>query len=413
MNRRRFLSYTASAAASLALPTEARFTLEQGLWNKCRQPLPDELKRHPAIAGLAGAFDATQVWDCHVHIFGNGKSGGGIWLNPSFAKPLNPINAARKAMFMSGGCIGADDAGADARMISELAARVRELPKGAKAMVLAFDAAYREDGERADDWTMFNVPDAYAAKVARAQPDVFEWLASIHPYRKDAIAALNWAKQNGARGVKWLPPAMGIDLRHEKCLAFYAQLARLNMPLLTHVGEEKAVPGAGRYDLSNPLLLRVPLDAGVRVIAAHCATAGESDDLDAPERTREKVSDFELFTRLMGEARYQGKLFGDISAVSLISRADALGTIVSRGDWHGRLLNGSDYPLPGVMPLISVKKMASEGLLDEGLVDVLAKVREHNALLFDLALKVALRKDGKRLAASVFETRRFFTSSAL
>jgi uncharacterized protein len=408
MNRRHFLAAGVGLAMFAAAPAEARFSFDEGLKNRCRRPLPKHLREHPLVAGLRNQFDSKSVWDCHVHLYGNGKSRRGIWLSPGFAEPISPIAMVRKSMFISGGCLGRDDAGADQRMIDELAVRVGELPKGAKAMLLAFDGAYDEDGTWNQASTTFKVPDAYAAAVAKARPEHFEWIASIHPYRADAVEALQWAKANGARAVKWLPPAMGIDLRHPKSLAFYDALVRLDVPLLTHAGEEKAVPGAERYELSNPLMLRAPLDAGVRVIAAHCASAGRSDDLDQPEKTRDTVPDFELWQRLMSERRYEGRLFGDISAISLISRAGALEPLLARDDWHHRLLNGSDYPLPGVMPLISTRKLGEAGLLAAKDVPVLIELREYNALLFDLALKAALRYQGKGFSASVFETRGFF-----
>ena len=78
------------------------------------------------------------------------------------------------------------------------------------------------------------------------------------------------------------------------------------------------------------------------------------------------------------------------------------------GDWAGRLLNGSDYPLPGIMPLYSPRQLADGGLLDTADVAPLGALRGHNALLFDFVLKRRLRAGGRRLAAAVFETRRFF-----
>ena len=47
-------------------------------------------------------------------------------------------------------------------------------------------------------------------------------------------------------------------------------------------------------------------------------------------------------------------------------------------------------------------------MLPEAAVPVLETLREHNPLLFDLVLKRQLRAGYQRLAASIFETRRFF-----
>jgi mannonate dehydratase len=86
----------------------------------------------------------------------------------------------------------------------------------------------------------------------------------------------------------------------------------------------------------------------------------------------------------------------------------ALAKVIEREDWHPRLLNGSDYPLPGIMPLFSLDFLASLGLIEESAKPVLRELREHNALLFDFVLKRHLRSNGKALSGSVFETRRFF-----
>ena len=104
--------------------------------------------------------------------------------------------------------------------------------------------------------------------------------------------------------------------------------------------------------------------AGVRVDVAHCARADS----------------FELFARRMGERRYEKHLFGDISAMTQRNRAGpALARVLEEEAWHPRLLNGSDYPLPGVM----------------------REIRLHNPLLFDVVLKAAgLARSSRREGSS-------------
>lgn len=63
--------------------------------------------------------------------------------------------------------------------------------------------------------------------------------------------------------------------------------------------------------------------------------------------------------------------------------------------WPGRLLNGSDSPLPGVMPLFSASGMADMGLIEADAVSFLQEIRAHNPLLFAFALKRLLRLEGK------------------
>ncbi|MGH8722370.1 MAG: hypothetical protein ACREU4_10320, partial [Burkholderiales bacterium] len=135
---------------------------------------------------------------------------------------------------------------------------------------------------------------------------------------------------------------------------------------------------------------------------------GQDRDLDLGD-SGPAVDSFELFARLMGEARYAGRVFGDISAMTQVNRAGgSLARVLEREEWHARLLNGSDYPLPGLMPIFSVDYLVSLGLLDAAAAPVLTEIRKHNPLLFDFVLKRTLRRRGKRLGAGVFETRGFF-----
>ena len=174
-------------------------------------------------------------------------------------------------------------------------------------------------------------------------------------------------------------------------------------PLIVHGGEEKAVPGAGRDDFGNPLLLRAALAEGVSVIVAHAASLGDADDLDRPSRRASAA--FDLFARLMDE-EHGHLLRADISAVFQINRRPAVWrTLFERDDWHGRLVNGSDYPLPGVLPLTSPQRLVDAGLLAPASVPLLLRVREHNPLLFDFMLKRELRLGSRRLPAAIFEAR--------
>jgi mannonate dehydratase len=201
---------------------------------------------------------------------------------------------------------------------------------------------------------------------------------------------------------------MGIDPAAPRCVPFYDALRRHNLPLITHAGAELAVVGDDWDDYGNPLRLRAALEAGVRVVIAHCASLGEDRDLDRGEHGP-YVPSFALFERLMNEPRYEQNLGGDISALTQLNRAHpALARVLEEERWHARLLNGSDYPLPGVMPITSVDYLVSLGLLRESAGAVLKEIRSYNPILFDFALKRTLRSNGKALSAQVFETRRFF-----
>ena len=132
---------------------------------------------------------------------------------------------------------------------------------------------------------------------------------------------------------------------------------------------------------------------------------GEDRDLDRGTNGP-YVDSFSLFVRVF--ERY-ANCYGDVSAMTQVNRAGpALARVIESDAWHARLLNGSDYPLPGVMPIFSVDYLVSLGLLEAAAAPVLREIRLHNPLLFDFVLKRQLRSNGTSLAASVFETRNFF-----
>ena len=365
-------------------------------------------QRSELVRGAFQGLDLQQVWDSHAHLVGIGDSPSGIYLNPRMYSTLHPAHFLRRLAFLNAGCAyDLEGRSIDAAYVRRMLILMDGMRRGFKLMLFAFDRTYGGDGKVDWDRTAFHVPDGYARELAREHPRYFEWVCSIHPYRRDCAEALEQAKADRARAVKWLPASMGIDPASPLCDRFYEAAARLRMPVITHAGEERAVLGTDVQEYGNPLRLRRALDAGVRVVVAHCASMGEDRDTDRGEHGP-FVSSFDLFARLFDDKRYERNLYGDLAAITQSVRALHLAQVIEREDWHPRLLNGSDYPLPGLMPIFSVKYLVSLGLVQESAVELLTYIREFNPLLFDFVLKRHLRSNGKALPASVFETRRFF-----
>jgi len=382
------------------------YSPEQGFWNPCRAALPSRLADHELVRAAWEGLDPNKVWDAHAHLVGSGDSDSGIFVNPQMESLLNPGQYVRRLFLLNAGCAHDASGSVDRAYVERMRNLVDGLRPGAKVLLFAFERSYDEEGRTDLEHTPFYVPDAYARDTARRHPSYFEWAASIHPYRKDALQALASAKRDGARAVKWLPSAMGIDPASARCAAFYDALRKLNLPLISHAGLERAVLGRELHDFGNPLRLRRALDAGVRVVVAHCASIGQDRDLD---RGGAVVESFQLFSRMMENPKYEKNLFADISAMTQLNRAGPnLVKTIERSEWHARLLNGSDYPLPGVMPIFSVDYLVSLKLVEEKAAPLLREIRLHNPLLFDFVLKRHLRSKGKALAAGVFETRMFF-----
>ena len=401
ISRRRMLAALAASAA--AVPASARALR---LFNPCLEPdLPEPLASHEVVARAFDGIDPAKVVDAHVHLLGVGGGPNGAWIGDRMRRPTNPLQYARYRFFLNASCVPSD-AEPNRAYLDRLLACHRAAMPGARLMLLAFDQVHDEDGRPRPETTAFHVSNAYARAVAERHPGELEWAASVHPYRNDAVEALDAAVGDGARAVKWLPNAMGIDPGSPRCDAFYEALARHRIPLLTHGGRERAVKGAGNDAFGNPLLLRRALDHGVRVIVAHCASFGSGVDLDAGPHGP-VVPNVDLFARLMDDPHHEHVLMGDISALMQSNRtAAALGTVLERTEWHARLLNGSDYPLPGVPALFDLDDLVENGFLSANAVPVLEKIQDHNPLMFDFVLKRTASRNGARFAPRVFETAR-------
>jgi len=376
-------------AAALGYPMLMRAL--GGAWHAAPADWVDDLspRTQEVLERAIEDLDPDRLVDVHAHIAGIGSDGSGCWVHPRMRSWTSPLEYLRFQLYLS-----ASGVDGERHADREFVARLRELiagdVAGGRICLLAFDHAYREDGTLDLENSAFYVPNQYIWDVAAIDRERLIPVISVHPYREDALEELELWAGVGVRLVKWLPNAMGIDPASERCDAFYDKLRELDMTLLSHTGIELAVHAEDRQEFGNPLRLRRALDHGVRVIAAHCATLGENLDLDAGGNVQ--VSSFELFMRMMDEARYEGLLFGELSAVTLANRSkEVLQELIERKDLHPRLVNGSDYPLPAMNAVIHLGPFVSAGLLSEEEEDALVELYEAHPLAFDLALKRLLR----------------------
>ena len=389
--KRRHLLLGCCAAMGAGLFTGLGLRAAGPLTNPCRGALPPELADHELVRAALEGLDTTRLVDTHAHLLGTGDSGSGCSVHPSLHEWWQPREVLRRKGILNAACIDEDAvASIDHAYVERLHTLAAGFPAGARWWLFAFDRAHDDAGRPVPDWSTFHVPDAYAAQVAQASGGRFAWVASIHPYREDALPALEAALGDGPGGgavaVKWLPSSMNIDLRDPRCRPFGERLARAGVPLVVHCGEEKAAPGAHQDTFNNPLHLRPLLALGVPVIVAHGASLGQAIDEDKPSKPA--VPAFELFARLMDDKAHEGRLFGDLSAVFQRNRTDDV--------WHALL---------GVMPLVSFRRFIRAGLLAEQHAAPLQRLREHNPLLADLVIKRTLSSGGAKLPAAVFEGR--------
>jgi len=268
----------------------------------------------------------TKPIDMHVHIVGNGLGGSGCWLRvKGWHKPMAAFML--KHIGLPRGII--DEASFDQLYVENLLRLVRDSSLGS-IVILAQDQVYHHDGQLMQDAGSFYVPNDYVLKLARKHPE-FLPAVSIHPARSDAIDELNRCVEQGAVMMKCLPNCHNIDCGNRKYTPFWERMAEAALPLLAHTGGEHTVPII-RPEYSDPRILTGPLECGVTVIAAHCAT--KSGFMD-----KEYFHDFAEMTR-----QYPN-LYGDNSAFSTPIRGRHSRKCLAQ-PLASRILHGSDFPVP-------------------------------------------------------------------
>lgn len=346
-------------------------------------------------------IDPAKLVDHHTHVIAIGTSVKGAFVHPTLRSGFNLSRLKFSIYASASGIKNIKDA--DREYIARLVRLARGVKRHGKFRLLAFDKHYNADGSVNLAKTNLYVPNEYVAELSKQYPDIFLPVISVHPYRADALEELEKWGQAGVRFVKWLPNAMGIDPASPAVEPYYQKMKEHNMILLSHAGEEQAVEAAEDQRLGNPLLLRKPLDMGVRVVVAHAASLGTCDDLDAGQGKTAEC--FDLFLRLMDEPRYADLLFGEISAMLQFNRMPRpFATLLKRQDLHPRLVDGSDYPLPAINALIWTRSLVRQGFITAEERQALNEIYDHNPLLFDFVLKRTVRhpETGQKLAPAIF-----------
>jgi hypothetical protein len=262
--------------------------------------------------------------DVHVHVVGNGSGGTGCWLRVSRARwPLAALmlrHAGLPRRAMQGDL--------DRLYVERLLELVRGSSLGA-VVILAQDLAHDDQGRPIAGAGSHYVPNDYVLKLGREHPE-FLPAVSIHPARPDALEELERCLAGGAVMMKCLPNCQNIDCSDRRFTRFWERMAEAKLPLLAHTGGEHTVPIL-RREYSDPRRLALPLQCGVKVIAAHCAT-------------KSGLTDPEYFQIFAGMTRCFANLYGDNSAFTAPIRGRHVRECA--GELADRLVHGSDFPVP-------------------------------------------------------------------
>jgi len=261
----------------------------------------------------------------HVHMVGNGGGGSGGWLRlKGWHRPLAGFMLRQLSLPAT-----ALEGDLEKLYAEHLLRLVQESSLHA-VVLLAHERVHDPDGTPRDDLGSMFVPNNVVLNLAQRHPEFLAGV-SIHPARLDALDELDRCITRGAVLMKCLPNCQNIDASDRRYIPFWTKMADAGLPLLAHTGGEHTVPVVNAK-FADPRLLRTPLECGVTVIAAHCATRSGAFDIDYFDAWVEMLQEFP-------------NLYGDNSAMVSLNRCAHLGDCL-REEIEPRVLHGSDFPVP-------------------------------------------------------------------
>jgi len=265
--------------------------------------------------------------DCHVHLAALPDGANGCYISPRMMR--SPL--FRFLLWKFGYDIR-KPAQTNARYIEDLLGELRASHYVGRVVLLGMDGVYDASGKLDPQATEFLVSNDYVLEVARAHPREFLAGVSINPQRADAAEEVARCAAAGAALVKVLPNSQQFDPGDRRYIPFYRALAQHHLPLLSHVGYEFSLIGKDQ-SAGDPAKLRVALEEGTTVIAAHGCSHG--------------LMFFEKFLgTFLDLVKSYPNFYADISALTLTNRLGMLLKLRRHPEVFDRLLFGTDYPLP-------------------------------------------------------------------
>jgi predicted TIM-barrel fold metal-dependent hydrolase len=237
---------------------------------------------------------------------------------------VEPIVKAQAGILKSSRQLGVDQA-YEERLIGLIASSSLDA-----VLLLAMDYPYDPSGNCLKEKAKFYVPNDHVLGLAKKYSQIIP-ACSIHPARKDAVEELERCAEKGAKVLKLLPNCHHVDCSDIQYQPFWEKLAKLGLPFLAHTGGEFSVPVLDAK-FADPRILQLPLECGVKVIAAH--GAGKSGIWD-PDYTADLLKMMEEFPNL----------FTDNSALASPNRWRTIPALLDP-KIQSRVIHGSDFPIP-------------------------------------------------------------------
>ena len=269
---------------------------------------------------------AKSLIDCHVHLAALPEGDNGCYISPKMLKsPLFRFLLWKHRLSPD------KPREANHKYLNDLLEELRASRYVQKAVILGMDGVYDGNGRLVKEHTDFLISNDYVLNTTKAYPDELLAGVSINPQRQDAVEEVNRCAEAGATLVKVLPNAQQFNPADPRYKPFYRALADRKLPFLSHVGYEFSLIGKDQ-SVGDPDRLRLALDEGVTVIAAHACSFG----LILYEKFIPTLHDF---------ARRYPNFYADISALTLPNRFRMLLHLRKQPELQDRLLFGTDYPL--------------------------------------------------------------------
>ena len=284
----------------------------------------------PPKNGVTDSSEATTssktMIDCHVHVAALPEGANGCYVSAKLLRsPLFRFLIWKHGLDVN------DPRDANQKYVDDLRNELRQSLHVRKAVLLGMDGVYDGGGNPDRSATEFLVGNDYILHLAHRYPETFLAGVSINPQRRDAVEELHRCADKGAVLVKVLPNTQQFDPANARYRPFYRAMAQRNVPLLSHVGYEFSLIGKDQ-SAGDPNRLRVPLEEGVTVIAAHACSYG----LMLYEK---------FYPALLELIETYPNFYADVSALTLPNRFRMLLRLREDPEVHQRLLFGTDYPL--------------------------------------------------------------------
>ena len=264
--------------------------------------------------------------DCHVHLAALPDGDNGCYISPKMLKSL-----LFRFLLWKHSLEPDRPREANQKYVDDLLVELRASRHVQKAVLLGMDGYYGSNGAIDLPHTDLLVSNDYVLKTAQAYPNEFLAGVSINPQRKDAVDEVHRCADAGAVLVKVLPNAQQFNPANPQYKSFYRVLAERKLPFLSHVGYEFSLIGKDQ-SVGDPDRLRLALDQGTTVIAAHACSYG--------------LIVYEKFLPVLQDlAKRYPHFYADISALTLPNRLRMLLHLRRYPEIQERLLFGTDYPL--------------------------------------------------------------------